>query len=113
MTGLSHVRREIQWRGMLCALVFLFAWHAKVVVYTGSSSAKAAPVKYSKLWLSGQKIDTLSLQPVSHVPFWVAAFGCLLCLRSTCLHIPLWPPPATDFALHHLPNFFRSPPIRV
>ena len=114
MMDLPNVRKGIRWRGVLCALVFLFAWQVKVVVYTGSSDAKATPVKYSKLWRSGQKMNAPALQSRSRVPVWTPVYGCLLSsLQSTWVHTLLSPPPARDLARHHLPYFFKPPPPRV
>ena len=54
------MQHERLWRGlllMLCALVFMFALHAKTAVYNGSAPAKVTPSTASKLWLNGQKME--------------------------------------------------------
>ncbi len=98
----------------LCALVFMFALHAKTAVYNGGAPAKVTPVTASKLWLSGQKMEVQSVEASHAVLFWIA----VLCLFQLFLHreprvqsIFLTPPPR-NLSLRYLQRFLRPPPVQ-
>lgn len=99
---------------MLCALVFLFALHAKTAVYNGGAPAKITPTTASKLWLSGQKMEVLSVDSISAVLFWMA----VLCLftpffrREPIVHSVFLTPPPRNYSLRYLQRFLRPPPVQ-
>ena len=100
---------------VLCALVFMFAWHAKTAVYHGGAPAKITPSTASKLWLGGQKMEVLSVDSAgSAILFWMAA----LCLFTLFLHRePLVrsvfaTPPPRNFSLRYVRRFLRPPPVQ-
>ena len=66
----------------LCALVFLFAFHAKTAVYKSGSTASVTPTTSSKLWLNGQKMEVRSVNSSAAVVFWMS----ILCLYGAYLH---------------------------
>ena len=79
------MKTEMLWRSqliVLCALVFMFALHAKTSVYSGTGRAKATPSTALKLWLSGQKMEVQSVDSTSGMLFWMA----VLCLVGWYLH---------------------------
>ena len=43
---------------MFCVLVFFFALHAKTAVYGAASHSKVTPSTASKMWVSGQKMQS-------------------------------------------------------
>lgn len=98
----------------LCALVFLFALHAKTAVYNGGAPAKVTPATASKLWLSGQKMEVRSVDSSAGVLFWMMA----LCLFGLCLQresgvqsVFLAPLPR-NLSLRYVQRFLRPPPIQ-
>lgn len=96
----------------LCALVFFFALHAKLAVYNGSAPVKATPSTASKLWVSGQKMESHTPQPTGVILFWIA-FTCLFGLylhRQPKLRSVVLTPPPNDLRLRHLHRFLRPPP---
>ena len=83
--NLRTMKTKMRWRAqliMLCALVFMFALHAKTSVYSGTGPAKVTPSTASKLWLSGQKMEVQSVDSGSGMLFWMA----VLCLVGLYLH---------------------------
>jgi hypothetical protein len=112
----ADVQERRRWRAALvtlCALVFLFAWHAKLAVYRGNH-VKATAATSSKLWLDGQKLVLPSIQSHSGVALWAALSSLPLLARNDFrVHNSLLPPSAVNLTQHHLPCFFRPPPIHV
>jgi hypothetical protein len=108
-------RNKPLWRATLlwlCALVFFFALHAKLAVYTGGAPAKVTPSTASKLWLSSQKMETQTPQSTGVVLFWIA-FTCLFGLylhREPKVRSAELTPPPNDLKLRHLRRFLRPPP---
>jgi hypothetical protein len=109
------MRNRTLWRATLlwlCALVFFFALHAKLAVYTGGVPAKATPSTASKLWVSGQKMETQTPQPTGVVLFWIAftcLFGLYLHRAPKVRRIVLTPPP-NNLRSWQLHRFLRPPP---
>jgi hypothetical protein len=98
----------------LCALVFLFALHAKTAVYNGPGPAKVTPITASKLWLSGQKMEVRSVETSNAVLFWMAAlclFGLLL-EREPLIQSAFKTPPPRGFSLRYVRRFLRPPPAQ-
>ena len=106
------------WRAqllILCALVFMFALHAKTAVYSGSGPAKVTPSTASKLWLSGQKMEVHSVDSSGAALFWMA----LLCLVGLYLHRELRAPKRFFSPTPKKPSsatvhrFLRPPPVQA
>ena len=96
-----------------CALVFFFALHAKTAVYNGGNSAKLSPATSSKLWSTGQKMETKSFATGSGALFWMALF-CLFApyLRpEPRVHSAFVIPFPSTLRLRHLHRFLRPPPV--
>ena len=97
---------------VVCALVFLFAYHAKTGVY-GPSKAKVTPVTASKLWVSSQKMEPA---PQSTAMVLWAAVLCFFALTMTpkplLRHAVETPTPALlpSFEWH---RFLRPPPVSL
>lgn len=100
---------------VLCALVFVFALHAKTAVYNGGVRTNVTPSTASKLWLSGQKMEVQAADSASGVLFWVAA----LCLYGVYLHrearvrSAFLPPPPRILTERYMQSFLRPPPVQV
>lgn len=106
------------WRAQLitlCALVFMFAWHAKTAVYNGGAGTKATPSTASKLWLSGQKMEVQSIDSSTGVLFWMA----VLCLVGLYLHrefrvrSTFLTPAPRNLPLRQMYRFLRPPPVQA
>ena len=115
--NLRTMKTKTLWRAqliMLCALVFMFALHAKTSVYSGTGSAKVTPSTASKLWLSGEKMEVQSVDSGSGMLFWMA----VLCLVGLYLHRELkarsayLAPPPRNLPLRQLHRFLRPPPLQ-
>jgi hypothetical protein len=110
-------QKKMLWRALavvFCALVFFFALHAKTSVYSGSS-AKITPSTASKLWVSGQKMETQAPESAGGgVLFWMA----VLCLFGLYFHSErivqsaFLEPAPSNLPLRHLQRFLRPPPIQ-
>lgn len=102
------------WRFLLllsCALVFLFAFHAKIAVYHNPGHIDGSTS--SKLWLNGSKLDSdVSAPPM--LAFWILA-SLLLWLapiverRFEVLRRSAVPVRSNRIFLE---RFFRPPPAR-
>jgi hypothetical protein len=96
----------------LCALVFMFALHAKTSVYSATEATKVAPSTASRLWLSGQKMEVRSVDLGGEVLFWTVE----LCLDRLYLHpelrssSALLASPPRNLPLRQVHRFFRPPP---
>ena len=98
---------------VFCALVFFFALHAKTAVYNNGAPAKLTPSTSSKLWSSGQKLETKSLATGGGLLLWAALF-CLLqpyFRREKCTVSAFLAPPSSDLPLRYLHRFLRPPPV--
>jgi hypothetical protein len=110
------MQKKTLWRTLavlVCALVFFFALHAKTSMYSGSG-VNLTPSTASKLWLSGQKIETQSLQSDVGLLFWIAALYLFILFiqrehweYSACLS-----PAHSDLRLRYLHRFLRPPPVQ-
>ena len=96
----------------MCALVFMFALHAKTSGYNGDAPPKVTPATASKLWLNGQKMEVQSVDTSTAITFWMA----VVCLFGLFLHgeprgrdLLLTPAPS-HFTLLYLHRFLRPPP---
>jgi hypothetical protein len=116
--NLQTMKPKNLWRAQLitlCALVFMFALHAKTSVYHGSGATEATPSTASKLWLSGQKMEVQSVESGSGILFWMA----LLCLVGVYLHRKLraqstfLTPPPRNLPLRQVYRFLRPPPLQA
>ena len=99
----------------LCALVFMFALHAKTAVYNGGGPTKVTPITASKLWLSGQKMEVRSVETTNAVLFWIAAlclFGLLLEREPLFTQSAFVTPLPRDFCLRYVRRFLRPPPVQ-
>ncbi len=111
------MRNKTLWRAtllVLCALVFFFALHAKTAVYNNGAPAKITPATSLKLWLSGHKMESETLESASVVLFWIA-FTCLFGLllhQEPKVHSVFITPPPSNLPLRHLHRFLRPPPVR-
>ena len=107
-----HTQRRL--RTVLCLLVILFAWQAKVAPYRFSSRVKVSPSQTPRIWLAGQKIDVTSMDSGLQAPT-LAAVGAKVLPdpRRRDYHYRLVLPPFVTLAQHHLPWFFRPPPAEV
>ena len=96
---------------VVCALVFLFAYHAKTAVY-GPSTAKITPVTASKLWVSSQKMEPTPQQSTSMVLSWalVLCFFALHMPRKPLLRHAVETPAPALLPVIELHRFFRPPP---
>ena len=102
------------WRTLLlvaCALVFVFALHAKVAVYWQATQPHASTS--SKLSLNGEKLQPQAVGPVISI-FWLAAFVVCLFnrqpeLRYQAVYETAAPPPREHLYLH---RFLRPPPLQ-
>jgi hypothetical protein len=108
---------NVLWRVQLltlCALVFLFAFHAKTAVYKSGAPASVTPSTSSKLWLNGQKMEVRSLDFSAAGMFWMA----VLCLYGVYIyHDPLLRsafilPAPTNLRLLYLHRYLRPPPVQ-
>ncbi len=98
----------------LCALVFMFALHAKTAVYNGGGPTTVTPTTASKLWLSGQKMEVRSVETTNAVLFWIAAlclFGLLL-KREPLTQSAFVTPPSRNYSLRYVRRFLRPPPVQ-
>jgi len=109
-------QNKTAWRTLaivFCALVFFFALHAKTAVYNHGAPAKLTPSTSSKLWSSGQKMETGPFASDGGRLLWMALF-CLLqpyFRREPRTHSVFLPPPPSDRQLRHLHRFLRPPPV--
>jgi hypothetical protein len=102
------------WRILLllaCLLVFSFALHAKVAVYSGTSHPQASTS--SKLWLTGQKSQPETIVPPMTL-VWLATFiTSLLCWQGV---LPYQQGPALEIRglgrQQYLSRFLRPPPVQ-
>lgn len=110
------IRNERLWQALLlalCALVFLFALHAKTSQYA-KGPVKASPITASKLWLNGQKLHVKPITATPAILFWIATL-CLLGLpayRVSFVERALQSPPPRPRPLQHLHRFLRPPPYQ-
>jgi hypothetical protein len=102
------------WRFLLllsCALVFLFAFHAKTAVYNNAGHLDGSTS--SKLWLNGSKLDSDMSAPTT-VAFWLLALLFVALSPGverrfeTLRRSPVPVPSNRAF----LKRFFRPPPSR-
>ncbi len=116
--NLRTMKTKMRWRAqliMLCALVFMFALHAKTSVYSGTGPAKVTPSTASKLWLNGQKLEVQSVDSGSGMLFWMAVL-CLVGLylhRELRAHSAFLAPPPRNLPLRQVHRFLRPPPLRA
>ena len=111
---------NVLWRVQLitlCALVFLFAFHAKTAVYKSGVPISVTPSTSSKLWLNGHKMEVRSVDFSAAVMFWMA----VLCLYGVYLRqdprvrsASVLPTPRNMrlLYLHRLHRYLRPPPVR-
>jgi hypothetical protein len=94
-----------------CALVFLFAFHAKTAVYRNPSHIDGSTS--SKLWLSGSKPDS-DISAPADLAFWTLALLLLLLAPAMERHgqsLRRSPVPVRRNRTY-LERFFRPPPTR-
>ncbi len=114
---LRITQKEVLWRVLVvvfCALVFFFALHAKTAVYN-SSAPKITPSTASKLWVSGQKTETHSLESSTNLWFWMTLF-CLFSLRfrsERMVKTAFVAPVPRNRPLCYLHRFLRPPPVQL
>ena len=99
---------------LFCVLVFFFALHAKTAVYGAAAHSKVTPSTASKMWVSGQKLQSGMALPHS-VPFILVLFLSLLGFRlvtrpqnPSLLIIPA----SSNLRLRYLHRFLRPPPFQ-
>lgn len=116
VVNLRLKQNKASWRTLaivFCALVFFFALHAKTAVYNNGAPARLTPSTSSKLWSSGQKMETTSFASDGGVLLWMALF-CLLqpyFRREPRAHSAFRAPSPSDLPLRHLHRFLRPPPV--
>jgi hypothetical protein len=99
---------------MLCALVFLFAFHAKTAVYKSGVPVNATPSTSSKLWLNGQKMEVRSVDFSATVMCWMV----VLCLYGVYIYqdplvrSAVSPPSPRNRRLLYLHRYLRPPPVQ-
>jgi hypothetical protein len=109
-------QNKTAWRTLailFCALVFFFALHAKTAVYNNGAAAKLTPSTSSKMWSSGQKLETRALATDGGLLLWAALF-CLIApyFRRQPRHPrPVLVPAPSNLRLSHLHRFLRPPPV--
>jgi hypothetical protein len=118
IVNLRIMQNKVLWRTLalgFCALVFFFALHAKTSVYNGSS-CNVTPSTASKLWVSGQKMDTSAPESsTTGVLFWMT----VLCLVGLYFHSErifesaFLEPAPSNIPLRHLHRFLRPPPFQI
>jgi hypothetical protein len=117
LVNLRIMQNKVLWRTLavaFCALVFFFALHAKTSVYN-SLSAKVTPLTASKLWVTGQEMDTQAPESATgEILFWMT----VLCLFGLYFHSErivesgFLEPAPTNLPLRHLHRFLRPPPVQ-
>ena len=117
LVNLRIMQNKVLWRTLavgFCALVFFFALHAKTSVYNGSS-IKVTPSTSSKLWVSGQEMDTHAPESATgSLLFWMT----VLCLFGLYFHSErivegaFLEPAPTNLPLRHVHRFLRPPPVQ-
>lgn len=96
-----------------CVLVFFFALHAKTAVYNNGAPVKLSPSTSSKLWPSGEKMQSRPSVVDNGVLLWMAAF-CLLQPyfgRGPRVRRVFIVPHTSNLPLRHLHRFLRPPPV--
>lgn len=94
-----------------CALVFLFAFHAKTAIYTNPAHIDGSTS--SKLWLNGTKLESDISAPAAFAA-WIFALLLLVVVPvrerrfGTLRRVPI-PVPRNQI---YLQRFFRPPPVR-
>jgi len=114
--NLRFRQNKAAWRTLaivFCALVFFFALHAKTAVYNNGAPAKLTPSTSSKLWSSGQKLETISVATDGALLLWMALFCLVRPYRHSepRAHSAFWVPFPSDLPLRHLHRFLRPPPV--
>lgn len=113
--GVQSIRKETFCRTLIvivvCALVFLFAYHSKTAGY-GSSQARITPVTASKLWVSSQKMEPAP-QSTAVALSWAAVlcFFALHLPRKPLLRRTIEPPAPALLPFIEVHRFLRPPPI--
>ena len=99
---------------VFCLLVFFFALHAKTAMYGGASTPKVTPSTASKLWVTGEKMQTRVIPPDSATQFvlLVAALLTPMLRREPARQPSAVVPTSHHFCLQHLTRFLRPPPAR-
>jgi hypothetical protein len=98
---------------LLCVLVFVLSYSAKLSLYHSQSNTQANPVSSAKVWLSDQKME---LQPDNS---FVPALWVISVLLSVLVALPERPvkPDQTSIPIHssllHLQRFLRPPPVVI
>jgi hypothetical protein len=114
LTSPDKPLNPVFWRILMvlaCVLVFSFALHAKVAVYSGASHPQ--PSTSSKLWLNGEKLQPLTAVPTVTLA-WLATFLIsLLCWQNirSCKEAPA-PDVREQGRQQYLSRFLRPPPLR-
>jgi hypothetical protein len=99
----------------MCALVFMFALHAKTSVYNSGAPAKVTPTTASKLWFSGNKMEVQAIDSSTAILFWMAfacLFGLFLHSKRRVQSVFLSPPPRNR-SLRYVQRFLRPPPFQA
>jgi hypothetical protein len=112
------VPKEGRWRVpllALCGLVFFFAFHAKIAVYSVDTPVKVTPSTASKLWLNGPKLQIPPIDSSSSALFWtrILYLWDLHLQRESRVLGALLAPPPSGLALRHLHPFLRPPPVQA
>jgi hypothetical protein len=96
---------------VVCALVFLFAYHAKTGVY-GPLKAKVTPVTASKLWVGSQKMQPTPQSTVTVLTWaFVLCFFALTLARKPQLRQAVETPVPALLPSFELHRFLRPPPV--
>jgi ABC-type uncharacterized transport system permease subunit len=98
----------------LCALVFMFAFHAKTAVYNGGAPANLTSATAAKLWLSGQKMEVRPIDSSTVALFWMAVvclFGLFLHREPRVQSVLITPSPR-NLTLQYVQRFLRPPPVQ-
>jgi hypothetical protein len=99
---------------LAAAVVFLFAFHAKIGVYGGGPGVNATASTSAKMWLSGQRAE---VEPTAPSGTWLICFA-ILFLHHLYLHrkfdvqAVFRVPAPVRLGLLHWRQCLRPPPIR-
>ncbi len=99
---------------LAAAVVFLFAFHAKVGVYGGVPGVKATASTSAKMWLSGQRAE---VEPTAPSGTWLVWFAILLIHylylhRKGAVQTLFRAPAPVRLSLLHWRRCLRPPPVR-
>jgi hypothetical protein len=99
---------------LAAAVVFLFAFHAKIGVYGSGPGVKATSSTSAKLWLDGQKKEVEPTAQAGTLLIWFAILFIhyLYVQRRFGVQTPFRAPVPVRLSLLHWRRCLRPPPVR-